>query len=594
MISMRQFSALKAFGRIEGFKNDLAMLGATLGNLSFWLPGTPLKKQCEAAIEMIDDIAERFERKLVVTIVGPCGAGKSTLLNALAGVDDLSPAGHHRPTTGHIIVFSNDPHDGGQLIESLGNDSVEVKSSPAAELLEHVSIIDTPDTDSMAYQRHGALVREAIARSDMLICVFDCENPKRKDHVDFMAPFIRRFNGASLVCVINKCDRQDELELKNRILPDFAAYIQNGWQTAVDRLLCISARRHLQDPQWDQAATPKHDFDQFEDLQQLIFDNVNRAGYVVDRRVDNARSLRDFLFDEVSREIAAHRESLASAAEQFRKAEKESYLDAIAAMKNDDSRQLLGVSLMVYQKLAQRWVGPIGWMIALWGRLLLFGAGLAAIFRLGRPVSQIMGLISAWRQYKDSKSAIADSSNDQRVAAGWRTYRLAALSHWPDIAESLIVGGFNSSVRGGEEALQTLSSFGERFAGLWSNSLENEMERVSRRLSGMPLQILFNLPVLAVLGYTGWITVERFLMGSYLAFDFFVHALWTIGIVLLLSFFLFQICVRLAASPERVTTRAFEKMKRQADQFDGTAANPVLEQLESILALDSMLMGRIK
>jgi GTPase SAR1 family protein len=594
MISTRQFSALKAFGRIEGFKNDLTMLGAALGNLSFWLPATPLKKQCDVAVEMIDDIAERFERKLVVTIVGPCGAGKSTLLNALAGVDDLSPAGHQRPTTGHIIVFSNDTHDGGQLIESLGSDSVQIKSSPAAALLENVSIIDTPDTDSMAYQRHGPLVREAIARSDMLICVFDCENPKRKDHVDFMAPFIRRFNGASLVCVINKCDRQDELELKNRILPDFSAYIQNGWQTSVDRLLCISARRHLQDPQWDQMAVPKHDFDQFEELQQLIFDNLNRAGYVVDRRVENARSLRNFIFDEVSREIAGHRKSLTAAAEQFRQAEKKSYLDAIAAMKNDDSHQLLGVSLMVYQKLAQRWIGPIGWMIAVWGRLLLFGAGLAALFRFGRPVSQVIGLISAWRHYKDSKSAMADTDNDERVATGWRTYRLAALSNWPDIAESLIVGGFNSSVRRGDEALGALNSFGEKFAGMWGNSLENEMERISRKLSGMQLQILFNLPVLAVLGYTGWITVKRFLMGSYLAFDFFVHALWTIGIVLLLSFFLFQICVRLVASPERVTTRAFEKMKHRTDQFDGTAANPVLEQLDAILALDAMLAGREK
>jgi len=74
-------------------------------------------------------------------------------------------------------------------------------------LLEHVLIIDTPDTDSMAYQKHGPLVRDAIGRSDMLICVFDSENPKRKDHVDFLAPFVHRFNGESLVVVINKCDR---------------------------------------------------------------------------------------------------------------------------------------------------------------------------------------------------------------------------------------------------------------------------------------------------------------------------------------------------------------------------------------------------
>jgi GTPase SAR1 family protein len=594
MKSTRQFSALKAFGRIEGFKNDLNMLGTTLGNLSFWLPAAPLKKQCDIAIKMIDDIAERLERKLVMTIVGPCGAGKSTLLNALAGVDDLSPSGHQRPTTGHVIVFSNDSHDGSQLIKSLGSDAVEVKSSAAAQLLEHVSIIDTPDTDSTAYEKHNPLVREAIARSDMLICVFDSENPKRKDHVDFMAPFIRQFNGASLVCVINKCDRQDELELKNRILPDFSTYIQNGWQTTVDRLLCISARSHLQNPQWDPKAAPKHDFDQFEELQQLIFDNINQAGYVVDRRLENVRSLRDFVFDEVGREIAGHREPLTGAAEQFREAEKKSYMDAIAAMKKDDSRQILGVSLMVYQKLAQRWFGPIGWMIAIWARLLLFGAGFAALFRFGRPVSQMIGLISAWRHYKDSQSAITDTTNDERLATGWRTYRLTALSNWPDIAETLIAGGFDSSVRRGDETLSAVNSFSEKFAEIWAGSLESEMERSTQMLSGTSLQLFFNLPALAVLAYTGWITVERFLTASYLAIDFFVHALWTIGIILLMSFFLFQICVRMTASPERLTARAFEKMRHQADQFDETEANPVLQQLNTILSLDAMLAGRQK
>jgi len=592
MTSTPQLGTLKALAKIEGFKNDLNRLESTLGNLSLWHPAAGHAKQCHMAIQMIDNIAERFERKLVVTIVGPCGAGKSTLLNALAGVDDLSPAGHQRPTTGQVIVFSSDERDAGQLIASLGADSVAVKSSPAAALLEHVLIIDTPDTDSMAYQKHGPLVREAIGRSDMLICVFDSENPKRKDHVDFLAPFIQRFNGESLVVVLNKCDRQDELELKNRILPDFSTYIQNGWQTTVQRVLCVGARRHLQDPQWDEAARPRHDFDQFETLQQLIFDNINRAGYVVDRRLENARSLRDFVFNEVSREIAKHRKSLAAAAEQFRAAEKKSYLDAVAAMKNDDSHQLLGVSLMVYQKLAQRWIGPIGWMTAIWARLLLFGAGIAALFRFGRPVSQIIGLISAWRHYQTSKSAMADSRNDQRIGAGLRTYRLAAMSNWPDIAESMIGAGFDSTVRRVEEALPADSTFSEQFAGLWNSSLESEMERISRRLSGLLLQILFNLPALAILGYTGWITVQRFLMGSYLAFDFFLHALWTIGIVLLLSFFLFQVCVRMAAGPERITRRAFEKMKRRADHLEGITTHPVLAQLETVLELDAMLAVR--
>jgi GTPase SAR1 family protein len=592
MLSNRQTAALRAFGKIESYKNDLNLLGSTLESLSLWMPAAGLKKQCDEAVRMINAIAERFDRKLVVTIVGPCGAGKSTLLNALAGVDDLSPAGHDRPTTGHLIVFSSDSQDAEQLVTGLGREAVEVKSSPAADILEHVLLIDTPDTDSMAYQKHSPLVREAITRSDMLISVFDAENPKRKDHVDFLAPFIRRFSGEALVGVINKGDRQDEEELKNRILPDFVKYIQAAWQTPVDRMLCISARRHLQEPQFDESAGPKHDFDQFEDLRELIFDNLNRAGYVVDRRLENARSLRDFVFAEASREISGHRSSLVTARQQMQEAEKKSFLNAVSAMKNDDTRQLFGVGLLVYQKLSQRWVGPLGWMIAIWARLLIFGAGMAAMFRFGRPVSQIIGMISAWRHFKESKAAVAETKNDERVGAGLRTFRLSAMGNWPDIAEALVSGGFDSAVRRVEDVLPDPGTFSDKLGEIWHNTLDSEMERMARKLSGMLLQLVLNLPMFAVLGYTGWITVQRFLEGSYLAVNFFVHALWTIGIILLLSFFLFQILVRLVAGPERLTSKAFEKLKRQADQFDTLTTNPVRVQLETLIQLEAMLDSR--
>ena len=594
MLPARQSAALKALGKIEGYKNDLNMLRSTLADLPLWLPATPLKKQCDEAIRMVDDLAERFERKLVVTIVGPCGAGKSTLLNALAGADDLSPAGHERPTTSHIIVFSSDPGDAEQLTASLGDESVEVKSGPNAALLEHVLIIDTPDTDSTAYARHAPLVEAVVARSDMLICVFDSENPKRKDHVDFLAPFVRKFSGESLICVINKCDRQDEMELKAKILPDFSKYIQSAWQTTVDGVLCVAARRHLRNPRWDNGAGPKHGFDQFDALRDRIFDSINRSGYVVDRRLENARSLRDFIFDETAREVSDRGTLLAEAERQIREAERKSFLEAVSAMKNDDSRQLFGTGLLIYQKLAQRWVGPMGWMVAIWARLLIFGTGMAAMFRFGRPVSQIMGMISAWRHFRDAKAATSEAQNEDRVETGLRTYRLNAMSNWPRIAESLIGGGFDHAVRKPEDGIPGEDALSRKLAGIWSESLDAEIERAARKLSGILLQVLFNLPVLAILGYTGWITVQGFLKGNYLTGGFFLHAFWSIGIILLLSFFIFQACVRLAAGPERVTRKAFEKMKRQADQLETLPANPLLTQLEAVIDLNGILAARVR
>ena len=581
----RQPNMLKALGRIESFKHDLERLDLTLAAAPLWLPAAALKKQCHQAVHMIDGIAERFDRKLVVTLIGPSGSGKSTLLNALAGVDDFSEVGHQRPTTGSLLVFGDETEDARLLADNLDGESVEIRSSAAAVFPEHVILIDSPDTDSTANSRHIPVLRNAISHSDMLICVFDAENPKRRDHVDFLAPFVQRFHGESLVGVINKCDRLDEAELQDHILPDFNMYIQAAWHQPVDRVLCISARNHLHDPKWDDSAVPKHGFDQFEDLRKLVFDTISSAGYIVDRRLENARTLRDFVYQEAGREISKDKNALASARQQLGDAEKTALMTAATAMIDDDSRQVVGVNVMVYQKLSQMWLGPVGWMIAIWARLLVFGTGIVSMFRFGRPLQQVLGMVSALRHFKDSKSAAAESYNTQRVDAALRNYRLAIMKSWPDIAATMVQGRFDSSVRRIEDALDGSEDFGENMSAIWSQTLDQEIERVTRKLSGFVLQLFFNAPAIAILGYTGWLTVRGFLTANYLSGGFFLHAFWVIAIVLLFSFFVLQMCIRLIASARRISARALEKLKNQIGQVEGVIVNPVRTQLETVLDL---------
>ena len=585
----RQPDMLKAFGRIESFKNDLERLESALAAAPLWLPGASLKKQCDQAVHMIDGIAERFDRKLVVTLIGPSGSGKSTLLNALAGVDDFSEVGHQRPTTGSLLVFGDETEDARLLAENLDGDSVEIRSSAAAVFPEHVILIDSPDTDSAANTRHIPVLRNAISHSDMLICVFDAENPKRRDHVDFLAPFVRRFHGESLVGVINKCDRLDEAELHEQILPDFTRYIQAAWNQPVDRVLCISARNHLHDPKWDDTAVPKHKFDQFEELRELVFDTINSAGYIIDRRLDNARSLREYVYQEASEEISNDKDALGSARRQLGEAEKTALMTAATAMVDDDSRQVVGINVMVYQKLSQMWLGPVGWMIAIWARLLVFGTGILSMFRFGRPLQQMFGMISAFKHFKDAKSAAAESYNTQRVDAALRNYRLTIMKSWPDIAATMVKGRFDSSVRRIEDALEGSQDFGENMSAIWSQTLDQEIERITRKLSNFLLQLFFNAPAIAILGYTGWLTVRGFLTGNYLTGGFFMHAFWVIAIVLLFSFFMLQMCIRLIASARRISARSLENLKNQIDQVEGVMVNPVRTQLETVLDMADRL-----
>ena len=140
---------------------------------------------------MIDRIGERLDRSLVVTVIGPSGAGKSTLVNALAGGEEISAAGHHRPTTERVVIFDRGGEDAAELARELGVDAADVRSAGGGRLPEGLCLIDTPDTDSTANRRHLPMLERAVAHSDVLICLFDAENPKRRDHVDTLAPIVR-------------------------------------------------------------------------------------------------------------------------------------------------------------------------------------------------------------------------------------------------------------------------------------------------------------------------------------------------------------------------------------------------------------------
>ena len=588
MISNVQTGPIKALGKIEGFKHDVKMLCNAIDRVPMWQPGAGIKKQCDEVLRIIDALEARFERKLIVTIIGPCGSGKSTLLNALAQVDNLSETGHRRPTTQSVVVLSRDTKDADHLKEQLGVSHVDMRSSPAAASLEHVLLIDTPDTDSTQQEEHIHLVQNAIAVSDILVCIFDAENPKRKDHVDFLAHYVRLFNGDALLVVINKCDRQDKNELTQTIVPEFWEFIKTAWVTPTQKIVCISSRQHLQDPQWDPAARPKHDFDEFIELKQMIFGTFNQPGYSIDRRIENAQRLHDYIFEEATLEIKKDSKTLKETKQHIREAEKNALNAALSAFKKGDSKRMLGINVLVYQKLAQRWLGPVGWLIAMWARILIFGTGIVAMFRFGNPIRQLAGMVSSLFHFKESKAATAEAERSDWIDFAMRDFRLSVLQEWPDIAESLVNARFDTRVRKIDQVLSDNVTLNQDLNSLWGDALDHTMDTASQNLSGLFLQILFNLPVIGILGHVGWITARDYFTGQYLSSDFFLHAFLTIAITLFLSFFVFQGCVRLAAGPERITRRAFEKMKQQVEQFQPISMNPVGEQVDTLLSLCSI------
>ena len=584
-----QMARLRAMGELETVRTDIQGLAETLESITLWRPAVGMRKACDEALLMLDRLVERFDRKLVVTLVGPSGSGKSTLLNALAGEDNLSPSGHRRPTTENVVAFCRQSTDAAQMVDQLGSENIRVHASAAAEALENIILIDTPDTDSTHQNRHIPIIHKVITLSDVLVCVFDGENPKRRDHTDFLAPYVRLFSGASLVVAVNKCDRLAESELTDTIMPEFTRYIRDAWSAEPAAVLCVSGRSHLKEPGWDREAPPKHDRNQFDQLRQLIVGTFNRSGFSVDRRLENARSLRDYLQQTVRVEAQEEETLLNTAIGQMAASEAEAMKQAVTAFRGDGTSLTPGINVRLYQQLAQRWLGPVGWLVAIWTRILVFGTGIASLLRFGNPVRQIFGAVSAVRHYADSKKAVDAADRGTGAGMALRRYDSAIARAWPDIAEALINARFAPSVREAHRAPGHGEEIGQRLSAIWNDALEDELARAGRRLSSGLLQLVFNLPVLGILGYAGWLTALNFFSGSILSGDFFLHAFWTIVLVLLLSFFLLQGVIRLAAGKERLLERVFSRVREAVDQERNLSENPVWRQANTILRLGGLV-----
>jgi small GTP-binding protein len=209
------------------------------------------------SIEQLDDL-------FLLVVVGEFNSGKSAFINALLGEKVLKEG--VTPTTTQINVLRHGDFQERQV----QNENLHTITAPI-ELLEEISIVDTPGTNAII-REHEAITSQFVPRSDLVLFVTSADRPYTESERTFLEQI--RAWGKKVVIVLNKIDLfQDEDDLTK--VERFIAENAHTLFGFTPEIFPVSARQALQAKQgmpslWEAS--------RFEPLEAYIRDTLDETG----------------------------------------------------------------------------------------------------------------------------------------------------------------------------------------------------------------------------------------------------------------------------------------------------------------------------
>ena len=580
---MNEVADIRREVAFENERGRMTGLRKALEQVQHWASAAAIRDAILRREDIVADMHERLSAKPVVTIAGPTGCGKSTLVNALIGSDNLVPMGINRPTTRDVSAIARSADDARQLLDQMPRESLHLKIA-ATGLTRDLILLDTPDTDSAECMQHLPLLRQALQLSDVLVCVFDVGNPKRRDNIEALADWVNAFPGQHIYLVLNRCDRLSADELEENTA-DFLQHISRSWARTYDRVYRISARAGLRAPNWPEGEQPRQTTNDLDDLRQQLTD-LGGGSFFTDQRIERARHLNASLAQTIRENIEPHKMELQSVQADLTALDREVAETVITEVCTNTPADNGGILVMLYGALSQRWWGPVGGFLGLWRRMVDFRTPLHALRSLNpfTLVSALAQAIRAVRDHEAFESKLIKTLGSGMAQRDTTTASILLARKWPDLGDRLVRIGFDPAVR--EPAVfMDLHPILELSEQVWGQALKQATDRAADRLSHPLLQWMLNLPVLAGILLAGVRIVQNFALGIYLPGNFFLHTIALLLVLWLVPAFILQFSVQRAR--KHISARAIEhaKVLTLANREHAHNNRTILDEIKTLLQL---------